>query len=100
MNANGTSPQTFGFRGDPSQAGAINFAWDAAIQPGTGDVFVANRESNQVEVFSPTGTPGLIFGSNGSGRMASSASRRGSRSPLTARCSSTTPGTTASSGSQ
>ena len=67
MNANGTSPQTFGFRGDPSQAGAINFAWDAAIQPGTGDVFVANRESNQVEIFSPTGTPGLIFGSNGSG---------------------------------
>ena len=67
MNSNGTGAQAFGFRGDPSQAGAINFAWDAAIQPGTGDVFVANRESNQVAVFSPTGTPGLIFGSNGSG---------------------------------
>jgi len=67
MNANGTGAQTFGFRGDPSQAGAINFAWDAAIQPSTGDIFVANRESNQVAVFSPTGTPGLIFGSNGTG---------------------------------
>jgi len=65
MNANGTGAASFGFRGNPSQKGAINFAWSAAIQPGTGDVFVANRESNQVEVFSPTGTSVSIFGKNG-----------------------------------
>ena len=68
MNGNGTGAQAFGFRGDPSQLGAINFAWDSAVQPGTGDIFVANRESNQVEIFSPTGTPvGTPFGGNGSG---------------------------------
>jgi sugar lactone lactonase YvrE len=66
MNPDGTNAQSFGFRGNPSQKGAINFAWSAAIQPGTGDIFVANRESNQVEVFSPTGASILIFGTNGS----------------------------------
>ncbi len=65
MNPNGTDAAAFGFRGNPSQKGAINFAWSAAIQPGTGDVFVANRESNQVEVFSATGTSLLIFGKLG-----------------------------------
>ncbi len=65
MNADGTGAASFGFRGNPSQKGAINFAWSAAIQPGTGDIFVANRESNQVEVFSPTGTSILIFGTKG-----------------------------------
>ncbi len=65
INPDGTDAQSFGFRGNPSQKGAINFAWGAAIQPGTGDIFVANRESNQVQVFSPTGTSMLIFGSNG-----------------------------------
>ncbi len=65
MNANGTGAQSFGFRGNPSQSGAINFAWDAAIQPGTGDIFVANRENDQVAVFSPTGASLLIFGKNG-----------------------------------
>ena len=66
MNPDGSDPASFGFRGNPSQSGAINFAWDAAIQPGTGDIFVANRENDQVAVFSPTGTPGIIFGQNGS----------------------------------
>ena len=65
MNPDGTGAQAFGFRGNPSLKGAINFAWSAAIQPGTGDIFVANRESNQVQAFSPTGTSILIFGSNG-----------------------------------
>lgn len=66
INANGTGVGSFGFRGNPNQLGAINFAWDAAIQPGTGDIFVANRENDQVEVFSPSGTALLIFGQNGS----------------------------------
>ncbi len=66
MNPDGSGAQSFGFRGNPSQNGAINFAWSAAIQPGTGDVFVANRENDQVAVFSPTGTPIYIFGKLGS----------------------------------
>ena len=66
MNANGTGAQAFGARGDPSQPGAINFAWSAAIQPGTGNIFLANRESDQVQVFSPTGTSIYIFGKVGS----------------------------------
>ncbi|HAW11771.1 MAG: NHL repeat-containing protein [Candidatus Dormibacteria bacterium] len=57
--------QAFGVRGDPNQDGAINFAWSIALQPGTGNVFVANRESNQVEVFSPTGTTLAIDGTKG-----------------------------------
>jgi sugar lactone lactonase YvrE len=57
--------QAFGVRGDPDQDGAINFAWSIALQPGTGNVFVANRESNQVEVFSPTGTTLAIDGTIG-----------------------------------
>ncbi|MFI5285496.1 MAG: NHL repeat-containing protein [Candidatus Dormibacteria bacterium] len=64
-NADGTGAQTFGFRGDPSQNGAINFAWGIALQPGTGDVFVANRESDQVESFSPSGTAIAIYGKKG-----------------------------------
>jgi len=65
MNPDGSGAQSFGFRGNPSQSGAINFAWDAAIQPGTGDIFVANRENDQIAAFSPTGAPLLIFGKNG-----------------------------------
>jgi tripartite motif-containing protein 71 len=65
LSPDGTGAAAFGFRGNPSQNGAINFAWSAAIQPGTGDVFVANRESNQIEIFSPTGTAILIFGKIG-----------------------------------
>ena len=62
--------QAFGARGDPNQSGAINFAWDFAIDPCTscataGDIFVANRESHQIQVFSPTGTPLWIYGSRG-----------------------------------
>jgi sugar lactone lactonase YvrE len=70
MNPNGTGAASFGFRGNVSQSGAINFAWDFAIQPGTGDIFVANRENNQIAAFTPTGTPmSLIFGTNGSGPL-------------------------------
>jgi len=58
--------QTFGARGNPGTDDALNFAWGDAIQPGTGDIFVANRESDQVEVFSPTGTTIAIDGKNGS----------------------------------
>jgi sugar lactone lactonase YvrE len=68
LGANGQiqAAQAFGTRGDPDVTGTINFAWSIAIQPGTGNVFVANRESNQVEVFSPSGTTLAIDGKNGS----------------------------------
>ncbi len=60
----------FGARGDPNQSGAINFAWDFAIDPcascaTAGDIFVANRESHQIQVFSPSGTSLFIYGSRG-----------------------------------
>jgi tripartite motif-containing protein 71 len=69
INPDGTGATTFGFRGNVDQSGAINFAWDFAIQPVTGDIFVANRENNQIAAFSPTGTPlaNGIFGKAGTG---------------------------------
>jgi DNA-binding beta-propeller fold protein YncE len=67
VNPDGSGATSFGFRGNVSQSGAINFAWDFAIQPVTGNIFVANRENNQIAIFSPTGTPipGGIFGKAG-----------------------------------
>jgi len=58
--------QSFGARGNPGTDDALNFAWGIAIQPGTGNIFISNRESNQVEVFSPTGATLAIDGKNGS----------------------------------
>ncbi len=55
----------FGQRGDPDQDGAINFAWSIALQPGTGDVFIANRESNQIEACGPTGLSCVTDGAKG-----------------------------------
>jgi DNA-binding beta-propeller fold protein YncE len=57
--------QAFGMRGDPDQDGAINFAWSIALQPGTGDVFIANRESNQIEACGPTGLSCVTGGAKG-----------------------------------
>ncbi len=55
----------WGQRGTREQLGALNFAWDVAIQPGTGRVFVANRESHEIEVFASDGTPIAGWGSRG-----------------------------------
>ena len=65
INANGSSPSAFGFRGTTSQPGSINFAWDLAIQPGTGRIFVANRESHEIEVFESNGTYVTRWGTRG-----------------------------------
>jgi DNA-binding beta-propeller fold protein YncE len=54
-NSDGTQPFAFGFRGTTDEPGSINFAWDVAVQPGTGRVFVANRESHEIEVFTESG---------------------------------------------
>jgi sugar lactone lactonase YvrE len=67
MNPDGSNPVAFGFRGSRTQQGALNFAWDMAIQPTTGDIFVANRESNQIEVFTSTGTFITLWGKLGTG---------------------------------
>ena len=53
--SDGTNSFAFGFRGTRTEPGSINFAWDVAVQPGTGRVFVANRESHEVEVFAGSG---------------------------------------------
>ena len=54
-NLDGTNPMAFGYRGTTSDPGSINFAWDIAVQPGTDRVFVANRESHEIEVFTTDG---------------------------------------------
>jgi tripartite motif-containing protein 71 len=46
-----TNLATWGFRGTQQETGALNFAWDVAVQPGTHRIFVANRESHQIRVF-------------------------------------------------
>jgi tripartite motif-containing protein 71 len=56
--ADGSAPFAFGFRGTTSEPGSINFAWDVAVQPGSGRLFVANRESHEVEVL--TGDGGYV----------------------------------------
>lgn len=56
----------WGFRGTTSEPGSINFAWDLAIQPGTGRVFVANQQANEVEVFDAAGNFVTRWGVGGS----------------------------------
>ena len=56
VDASGQNAQVFGFRGRRSPPGSLNFAWDLAFQPGTGRIFVANRESNDIVVFNSDGT--------------------------------------------
>ena len=65
-NGDGTQPSAFGFRGTTAEPGSINFAWDVAVQPGTGRVFVANRESHEIEVFTEKGRFVTRWGLRGS----------------------------------
>lgn len=55
IGADGSTERRWGFRGTRQEPGSINFAWDVAVQPGTKRVFVANRESHEVEVFTRDG---------------------------------------------
>jgi tripartite motif-containing protein 71 len=66
VNSDGSDPVDFGFRSGQYTPGSINFAWANAIQPSTGDVFVANRESNDIVVFSSAGTFITQWGKHGS----------------------------------
>ncbi len=63
----GTGALVFGFRGVRTMSGALNFAWDVAVQPTTGRYFVANRESNQIVVFDASGNFIAKWGVSGSG---------------------------------
>lgn len=51
---------TWGKRGIRGEAGTLNFQWAVAVQPGTNNVFVANRESHEIKVFNNTGTKELF----------------------------------------
>ena len=51
---------TWGKRGIRGEAGSLNFQWAVAVQPGTGYVFVANRESHEIKVFSNDGSKELF----------------------------------------
>jgi DNA-binding beta-propeller fold protein YncE len=62
----GTALSPFGFRGTTEEPGSINFAWDIAVQPGTDRVFVANRESHEIEVFTRDGVFVTRWGVRGS----------------------------------
>jgi DNA-binding beta-propeller fold protein YncE len=63
----GQNPYAWGFRGTVAEPGSINFAWDVAIQPGTDRVFLANRESHEIEVFESDGTYVTRWGTRGQG---------------------------------
>jgi tripartite motif-containing protein 71 len=65
-NSDGSGAFAFGFRGTTEEPGSINFAWDVAVQPGTGRLFVANRESHEIEVFTEDGTFVARWGVRGS----------------------------------
>ncbi|MEO3935579.1 NHL repeat-containing protein [Dermatophilaceae bacterium Soc4.6] len=52
----GTNPQQVGQTGDRKTPGALTFPTDVRVQPGTGVIYVCNRESNDIEVLNPDGT--------------------------------------------
>ena len=51
---------TWGKRGIRGEVGSLNFQWAVAVQPGTNHVFVANRESHEIKVFSNDGSKELF----------------------------------------
>lgn len=57
---------TWGKRGIRGEVGSLNFQWGVAVQPGTNNVFVANRESHEIKVFSNNGTQLWAWGKRSS----------------------------------
>jgi DNA-binding beta-propeller fold protein YncE len=55
FDSSGTYLKKWGQRGTKTEPGSINFAWDAAVNPANGNVYVANRESHEIEVFDANG---------------------------------------------
>lgn len=56
VRADGTGAERIGSTGDRAAPGSLTFPTDVAVQPGTGLLYVANRESNEVEVLNPDGS--------------------------------------------
>ncbi len=56
---------SWGQRGTRADPGSLNFAWDVAVQPTTGRVFVANRESHEITVFDGGGAFVTKWGTRG-----------------------------------
>jgi DNA-binding beta-propeller fold protein YncE len=65
FGADGSGDFAWGFRGTRAEPGSINFAWDLALQPGTNRVFLANRESHEIEVFTSDGDFVTRWGTRG-----------------------------------
>ncbi len=57
---------TWGQRGIRGEEGSLNFQWAVAVQPGTNNVFVGNRESHEIKVFSHDGKQLWVYGKRGS----------------------------------
>lgn len=66
VNADGSGPQPLGGTATRNDPGGLNFPWDVKVQPGTGILFIANRESHEIEVLNPDGSPRTDFGTIGS----------------------------------
>lgn len=64
-NEDGSGAFAWGFRGTVDEPGSVNFAWDVAAQPGTDRIFLANRESHEIEVFESDGTYVTRWGNRG-----------------------------------
>ncbi len=65
IDPDGTDVSAYGYRGDRSDPGSLNFAYDVAVQPSTQRRFVANREGHEIVVFAPDGSFVTRFGVRG-----------------------------------
>ena len=65
-NRDGVIDKVWGFRGIRGESGSLNFQWAVAVQPGTNNIFVGNRESHEIKVFSHDGTQLWVYGKRGS----------------------------------
>ncbi|MGB2935287.1 MAG: hypothetical protein WBB91_08435 [Nostocoides sp.] len=64
-NRDGAIDKVWGFRGIRGEVGSLNFQWAVAVQPGTNNVFVGNRESHEIKVFTHDGTQLWAWGKRG-----------------------------------
>lgn len=64
-NRDGVIDKVWGFRGIRGESGSLNFQWAVAVQPGTNNVFVGNRESHEIKVFDNDGNQLWTYGKRG-----------------------------------
>jgi hypothetical protein len=65
LDSSGNTVFSFGSTG--AGPGQFDFAWGMAFQPGTGNLWVADRNNNRIQVFNPSGTFLFQFGAAGTG---------------------------------